>query len=125
MAIPIRQIRMMTRPRRPDPAKRDGPSPSRVGDMSEIVATLWLLKQGFEVFRNVGSDGPADLVALDRETGAVTKIDVKTRTAYATKNGEVVSWSSGLKNYQLAIGVRLLVADPATGTCFWADEVLP
>jgi len=37
---------------------------NRKGDIGELIASTWLLKKGYEVFRNMGSTGPADIVAI-------------------------------------------------------------
>ena len=35
------------------------------------------MKEGFDVFRNLGCDGPVDLVVHHRESDTITKIDIK------------------------------------------------
>lgn len=45
------------------------------GDRNELLATVWLMDRGFEVYRNVSSRGPVDLVAL--KGFEVYKFDVK------------------------------------------------
>lgn len=47
------------------------------GAKSELAAALWLMEQGFEVFRNVSPHGAADIVAIARD-GSFIKVDVKT-----------------------------------------------
>jgi hypothetical protein len=37
--------------------------PNRKGDISEYKATVWLLEQGYEVYKNVGCTGKVDIVA--------------------------------------------------------------
>ena len=49
------------------------------------------LEQGYEVFKNVSSSGPIDMVLVHHETGEVRLIDVKT-TSRRTK-----SWRPGSK----------------------------
>jgi hypothetical protein len=49
---------------------------TRIGAVSELLASAFLLKQGYEVFRNVAPDGCADIVAFNKER--LRKIDVKT-----------------------------------------------
>ena len=49
----------------------------QVGARSELRACAWLIEQGYEVFRNVCSHGPIDIVAI--KDGVVLKIDVKTK----------------------------------------------
>ena len=50
----------------------------RRGAVSELTATVWLLEQGYEVYRNVSPEGPFDLVAV--KPGETLFIDVKTCT---------------------------------------------
>jgi hypothetical protein len=46
-----------------------------LGSYNEMIATLWLMERGYEVFRNVSAHGLIDLVAL--KDGVFTKFDVK------------------------------------------------
>ena len=50
--------------------------PSRVGDMAEHYAITYLWDKDYQVFKNCGSTGPIDMVAIDKE-GNVKLIDVK------------------------------------------------
>lgn len=50
---------------------------SHKGAQGELVAAAWLLGLGYEVFRNVSSVGPADLVAWSPQTGGIFLIDAK------------------------------------------------
>ena len=54
------------------------------GAESELRACAWLLKQGYEVFRNVSSHGIIDIVAVKQ--GIATYIDVKS-TEHGNLNG--------------------------------------
>lgn len=45
------------------------------GAHNELVATVWLMKQGYEVFRNVSSHGPIDIIA--RRGHETLLLDVK------------------------------------------------
>ena len=47
------------------------------GAINELVACTWLLKQGYQVFRNVTPDGRIDIIS--EKDGVLTKIDVKTQ----------------------------------------------
>lgn len=49
----------------------------RKGAMNEMLASGFLLARGYDVFRNVSSQGPADLVAVNWDTGERLNIDVK------------------------------------------------
>jgi hypothetical protein len=46
------------------------------GAVSELRAAIWLLNQGYEVFRNVSAHGPMDLVAIKGQE--ILRLDVKT-----------------------------------------------
>ena len=50
--------------------------PNVKGDMAEHYAITFLWDQGYHVFRNCGSTGPIDLIAVD-PNGEVKLIDVK------------------------------------------------
>jgi Holliday junction resolvase-like predicted endonuclease len=50
--------------------------PSRKGDFAEYYAVTWLWDNGYEVFKNLGSTGMIDLIAI--KDGEITLIDVKT-----------------------------------------------
>ncbi len=52
----------------------DAPQKHR-GAWAELAACQWLLSRGYEVFLNISSHGPADLVAFQGEQ--ILKIDVK------------------------------------------------
>lgn len=47
------------------------------GSQNELVAAVWLMALGYEVFRNVSSCGPGDFVIWDPETDERHVIDVK------------------------------------------------
>ncbi len=42
------------------------------GAASELIATVWLLKKGYEVFRNVSSHGTVDIIAKNPKTNECT-----------------------------------------------------
>jgi Holliday junction resolvase-like predicted endonuclease len=48
---------------------------SRKGAASELAACIWLLANGYEVFRNIAQSGPFDIVAVKGEV--MLKLDVK------------------------------------------------
>lgn len=45
------------------------------GALNELLAATWLLKQGYDVFRNVSSHGDVDLIAI--RDGGTLRLDVK------------------------------------------------
>lgn len=53
------------------------PRDSWSGAYNELVATVWLLKQGYDVFRNISAHGPIDLIAVNRISGETILFDVK------------------------------------------------
>lgn len=79
---------------------------SRLGGYGELIAAAWLLKQGYEVFRNVCPVGPVDLVAM--KDGKIELFDVK--SSYRNKFGQLIH--SKLSPEQKAMGVRCLCLLP-------------
>tara|TARA_Y100000310_G_C20629334_1_gene787714 strand:+ start:642 stop:938 length:297 start_codon:yes stop_codon:yes gene_type:complete len=77
---------------------------NRKGDLTELEAIVWLLKRGYEVFHNVSSVGPIDIVAVDKHTGETIFIDVKYRD-----DNHVYG---RLKEAQEDINVRVLNVSP-------------
>lgn len=69
---PPRKLKKLTIPR-----GEFCPSPQTTGAVAEIRVCEYLLRMGFEVFRNIKADGPADIVFMDKETGFKYAIDVK------------------------------------------------
>ena len=86
------------------------------GAHSELAACVWLLEQGFEVFRNVSQHGTTDIVAIKYD--CIWRIDVKTAQAHTRQNGEVVHYCA----YKPAKGVRILAA-LTNGEFVWADHL--
>ena len=62
-------------------------STSRIGDITEYSLAITLMDEGWEVFRNMGCDGPVDIIALNPETGETRFIDVK-RMSIHESNGK-------------------------------------
>ena len=75
-----------------------------MGDITEHKAEVWLLEQGYEVFRNISATGPADIVIFDSETGEHTKIDIKSNE------------NSTQKIKQKELNIKLLVYDKKNNT---------
>lgn len=101
-------------------------SPSRKGDIAELMAVLWLVQQGFEVFENFGSSGPVDIIAINLETNEITLIDVKKLFTYVRADGTVKIANSpkgkpAAMKTQIALGVRYLLVDIDTGECRWKE----
>ena len=86
---------------------------SRVGDLAEHKAVVWLWQQGYEVFRNCGCTGPVDLIAMDKH-GSIVLIDVKTRRLqYETGNH---TKAHGRTDVQKELGVHILGYDSENDT---------
>lgn len=76
------------------------------GAHSELIASAWLIEQGYEVFRNVSQHGYIDIIAI--KDGIVYKFDVKT----AFKKDLNLS----LKSYHIENGINFLFVY-RDGTC--------
>lgn len=90
------------------------------GAASELIASTWLLRQGYDVFRNVSPHGKIDIVAI-RE-GEVTFVDVKTIGHTKLKDGSIVFRISKRPEIMALAGIRLLAVHPMSGECIWIDD---
>tara|TARA_R110002020_G_scaffold87636_2_gene215856 strand:- start:127 stop:447 length:321 start_codon:yes stop_codon:yes gene_type:complete len=87
---------------------------SRKGDMAEFYAVTWLWDNGYEVFKNCGCTGLADLVARDSK-GDIVLIDVKTAQPQLHKTkGNNFTKSTGRTSEQVEAGVKLLMFNSQT-----------
>lgn len=89
------------------------------GAHNELIACAWLLKNGYEVFRNVSPHGLIDILAI--KEGSLTKIDVK--SSYVEENTGKIRMQYA-SNEQAEIGVRVLGVIAGTDEVMWADEVI-
>ena len=94
---------------------------NRSGDISEHKAVVWLLEQGYEVFRNECCSGPIDIIALNIETQEILKIDVKTGSIYIREDGTRRVNHSKLKELQIKLDVKLLSYDKERDTFTFID----
>jgi len=94
---------------------------NRIGDISEHKAVVWLLEQGYEVFRNECCSGPIDIIALNIETQEILKIDVKTGSIYIREDGTRRVNHSKLKELQIKLDVKLLSYDKERDTFTFID----
>jgi hypothetical protein len=74
------------------------------GTKNELIATVWLLQQGFDVFRNVSPHGEIDIIAF--RDGEVIYFDVKA-TQYNVR-GEPSPYGNRLTARQIELGVKRL-----------------
>lgn len=79
------------------------------GARNELAATVWLLENGYEVFRNVSHFGLIDLVAIKEDE--VLRIDVKA-TAISNKTGKPSISSYNLSKAQKDLGIIRLNVYP-------------
>lgn len=66
----------------------DKVGPKAAGGISELIVAVDLLRRGLDVYRSMTSGGQCDLVAIDRATEKVTRVEVK--SAKRDGNGRVM-----------------------------------
>lgn len=93
------------------------------GAASELIALIWLLNEGYEVFRNVSAHGIADMIAV--KDGEMLKIDVKTGRPLMTKEGGYTC--VGATKEQIKNDIKILVVDGENKKVFgwWVPAVSP
>ena len=47
------------------------------GDINEAIITSHLMKSGWDVFKNMSCTGPIDMIAYNRVSGQLIKLDAK------------------------------------------------
>jgi hypothetical protein len=87
------------------------------GSRAELLASAWLLGQGFEVFWGISQHGLADLIAYDPRAGTYIPADVKCHTSNHSRSGP-----RKLSDRQKQLGVRKILVDLESGTVRWAPE---
>ena len=85
------------------------------GAHSELAACVWLLEQGFEVFRNISQHGTTDIVAVKYDM--LWRIDVKSASTSVLVDGTVRNYCS----FKPPSGVRALIA-LSNGDFVWGDQ---
>lgn len=93
---------------------------ARIGEIVEYKATIWLLEQGFEVFKNVSSRGPIDLMCLNINTNAIIRVDVK-KVTDGTRMKDVINIPH-IKEQQKLLNVNLLYYDEKRDFFGWSIE---
>jgi hypothetical protein len=81
-----------------------------IGAHHELIAIIWLLKQGFEVFRNVSQHGIIDIIAI--KGNETLRLDVK-GAGYRTDGSQE---QKALSSEQINSGVKCLRVFP-DGQC--------
>ena len=92
-----------------------GYTPSRKGDILEIIACGILLKDGYEVFRNISSTGLIDIIVIKDNTTLF--LDVKTPSIY--KNNMRIP---SLTDAQKKLGVTIVCV--YDDKLYWEDTVI-
>jgi len=63
-------------------------SKNHTGAAGEMLVSAFFLSQGLEVFRNVASSGPIDLIVVNKEINQTVFVDVKSfRSPYTRVDG--------------------------------------
>lgn len=93
---------------------------ARIGETVEYKAVIWLIEEGYEVFRNVSRIGPIDIVIVDG-SGNTIKIDVKKCTD-GTRNSKGKIYHQQKKNEQKELGVVFLYYDEYNDVFAWSIE---
>jgi hypothetical protein len=92
--------------------------PGTKGSINEYLATVWLMKEGYDVFKNASPIGRADLIAVDWNEGEWLAVDVK--SAGYNPNGDGILGEAQKKQadeYRSSNIKYLIVADD--GSCSW------
>jgi len=84
------------------------------GSLAELLACAWLLKQGYEVFRNVSQHGKADLIVW-RGNGLPQLVEVRTAVIRPRVDGKSCSVARASKSCHP--DVRFLYVLTDTGEC--------
>jgi hypothetical protein len=84
------------------------------GSLSELTACAWLLRQGYEVFRNVSTHGYVNVIAFDPKSRLTLMLDIKTRG-----KGQMTPPMATREQHRL--GVKFLLVDRDTGVCDIVD----
>lgn len=92
------------------------------GAASELIATVWLLKKGYEVFRNVSSHGTVDIIVKNPETAECTFIDVTTISKYKKKDG-TTAYNYSKKAY-INSYIKVLIVDIEANKIYWYDDAI-
>lgn len=92
----------------------------KIGDAVEYKAVWWLLHQNLEVFKNVSSRGPIDLMVLDPVSNVITRVDVK-KVTDAHRNKDVINIPHK-KDLQKTLDVAFLYYDEKRDFFGWSIE---
>lgn len=96
-------------------------SPGAKGSISEHLATAWLLRHGYDVFRNVSPHGRADLLAVDWDKDETIRVDVKSKGFTLDGTGARVNSAKTRERANEGFDIRYLIVDDVGG-CEWYVE---
>lgn len=91
------------------------------GAINEHIATAWLLKEGYDVFRNVSPRGRADLIARKWEDADWTPVDVKSEQFDLDAFSPMAEGQREQAFKYEGSGIRYLIVSD-NGTCWWYDD---
>jgi Holliday junction resolvase-like predicted endonuclease len=100
-----------------NPRRVEGVESKHQGAHNELLATVWLLRQGYEVFRNVSAHGPIDLIAM--KAGTIFFFDAK-KVDYRADGS---MGFARITKEQAALGVKIIRVF-ADGNCAIDDDPL-
>lgn len=103
--------------------------PSLIGTAHELLAAAWLIKQGYDVCKNLGATGAMDMVAIHRITEEIIFIDVKTVAGRDSANQDGSITRSYRSSYRPRKELKTLIIRPLfvfyDGTVSWKAWKLP
>ena len=88
------------------------------GYFAEQLASAWLIKQGYWVFKNISQHGAVDCVAIDQKTHEIILIDVK----IISRNKKGSTRSRVLSKKQIDMKVRILYVDGENLECRFKES---
>lgn len=86
------------------------------GAYAEHLAIIWLIKEGYEVFKNISPHGACDIVAFRNDFSEKILIDVKTTSVYRTTNKKLKICVIKPKPQHIRGGIKIL------GVSFYGDH---
>ena len=82
-------------------------SDKRKGDISEMELCHFLLKEGFEVFKNISCTGLIDIITFNNETNEITLYDSKTILVSTRKDGTRRIYAGKTTAKQKEVGIKV------------------
>lgn len=92
------------------------------GAINEHIATAWLMKEGFDVFRNVSPRGRADIVIRDWTANTWTSVDVKSEQFDLRGTSPMAAGQRATAKGYEGSDIRYLVVRD-DGTCSWYEDL--